>query len=226
MQRVLKLSVKNISDKRVVGYVLVKKDGSTITSSGATTGWVLGPGETDILTVSVNWNEEIPRLFAALLEDGTGDGDRQEAVRLRDYRSGIEKQFQRAVPLLREAKNAPASGQASAVLNNLRARLAALQEKEAETASPGMASGLRHAKEFIIRQLDQAAMKLKDNSALELRIVQSDMEQVLTRVEAALKQLHLRTRRAAHTGGTRLGINHLGLQGIKATRSVWQCLQV
>jgi hypothetical protein len=189
LHRVLKLSIKNISDKNVVAYVLLNKNGSSMTNSGAPTGWVLAPGETDETYVSVNWNEELPRLFAALLEDGTGDGDPREVAWLRDYHIGTEKQFRRALPFLNEAKNAPASAQASAVLNNLRERLAALPEKDAEVTSHRMESGLHSAKEFIIKQLDPVAEKLKDNSSLEVRRVQGDFEQLILRIEAALKKL-------------------------------------
>lgn len=106
-----------------------------------------------------------------------------------DYHIGTEKQFRRALPLLNEAKNAPASAQANAVLNNLRERLAALPEKDAETNSHRMESGLHAAKEFIIRELRPVAEKLKANSSLEARSVQGDFEQLLLRLEATLKQL-------------------------------------
>ncbi|HEX8139396.1 MAG TPA: hypothetical protein VF544_17680 [Pyrinomonadaceae bacterium] len=105
------------------------------------------------------------------------------------HHNGIEKQFRRALPLLNEAKNAPASARASAVLNNLRERLAALPEKDAETNSHRMESGLHSAKEFIISQLDPVTEKLKANSSLEARSVQGDFEQLLLRIEAALKHL-------------------------------------
>lgn len=191
MNHVFNLEVMNTSDKAVVSYVLLNKNGSSVTSTGATTGWSLAPGETNIETVSVNGNEYPPILFAALLEDGTGDGDPQEVSRMRDYRAGVEKQFQRAIPILQGAKNAPESAQASAVLDELQSRLSALPEEAVgPNVSLGMASGIQAAKEFIISiQLKSLKNKLKDNNEIKLQTVQLDFSEILTRIEGAQTKL-------------------------------------
>jgi len=190
MTRVFNLEVMNISDKAIVSYVLRNKNGSSITSTGASTGWSLAPGATNIDTISVNGNEGLPILFAALLEDGTGDGDSQEVSRMRDYRAGVEKQFQRSLPILRGARNTPESARASAVLDDLQNRLSALPEEAVgPNVSPGMASGIQHAKEFIIFQLKPLKNKLKDSNGINLQTVQTDVGELLTHIEEAQAKL-------------------------------------
>src|SRR5919112_3231735 len=100
--------VENVSDRPVVEYTFSKRDGSALTTSGATTGWALAPGESDVVKAELEGEESLT-LAALLFADDTGQGDAGEVARMKDYRKGVEEQYLRALPMLREAKNAPAS---------------------------------------------------------------------------------------------------------------------
>jgi hypothetical protein len=189
--RILKITVMNVSNRNVVDYAFVKNDGSTVTTSGATTGWVLAPGQTDTAVIPVESAEQArATLFAALLEDGTGEGDIQEVRRMKDYRSGVAKQFLRAVPLLRQTKRTLTSDRALADLDNLHARLLALPEEPAGGDVPvGMASGVQHAKQFILRQVKASKDKFKTSRNVQPQVVEASIDEILAHVEKTLAKM-------------------------------------
>lgn len=187
----LKITMLNISNKGIVDYVFLKKDGSTTTTSGATTGWWLAPGETDTFTMPVGPDEEVLTLSAVLSEDGTGEGNPQEVSEMKEYRAGVGKQFARLVPLLQRAKNAPQSARARVVLEDLKKQVSALPDESVGPNIPrGMSSGLRHAKQFVLTQLKSSENELKGaDDAAALQVVQTDVDKVLRQVEKALSKL-------------------------------------
>lgn len=177
-----KITVRNMADKAVVEYTFFRKDGSALTTSGATTGWALPPGETDAVTLSVGEGEELT-LAGALLEDGTGQGDASVVSRLKDYREGVERQYKLANPILRQAMSAPEVSRASAVLGDLQVQLSALPVPHIEgDISPGMTAGMSDAKQFIQSQIGAA----KEGNDGDLKTVKARVAGALEKLEKAL----------------------------------------
>jgi hypothetical protein len=187
----LHVTVSNVSDKGVVEYAFVRKDGSMMSTSGATTGWILAPGERDAITVPMSPNEgEVATLFAALFDDGTGEGDPQEVTSMRDYRAGVARQFERATAIIRQKKNVRANAQAVAVLDELDKQLSELPEEPvSEAVSPRMAFGIGDAKQFVLQNKPSRERLKADNSAA-LQGIQADTDRLLGDMEKALTKIH------------------------------------
>jgi len=150
-------------------------------------GWQLAPGETDVVTVSPG--EGDLTLAAALFEDGTGQGEPDYLTRMRDYRAGIEQQFKRAIPILRQATDASADS-ASTVLEAILSRLSGLPEPPVGgDVSPDKAAGFYHAKQFIQRQVQTSADGLQESKSARLEEVRSSISTVQAQIEKALASL-------------------------------------
>jgi hypothetical protein len=189
VNRLHKIQVTNVSDKGIVAYAFLKKDGSTLTTDGATTGWVLAPNDSDAVTLTTGPSEELDvTLFASLSEDGTGQGDFREVSRMKDYRVGIARQFERAIPLLRAVRAGSGSAAADRAVTELRSKLVALpEETPGESVSPGMSSGIHHAKQFMLHQLRQPQGKIQ--AGTNEGLTPADVSRVLTKVEGALSKI-------------------------------------
>lgn len=179
------ISVVNVSDKAIVEYTFFRKDGSALTTSGATTGWSLAPGESDVVKADLGPGESIT-LAALLFADGTGQGDAAETARMRDYRRGVEEQYQRVAPMLTQAKGAPSAAEANSVAAALRQQLASLPVPPVgEGVSPGKSAGLHDAKQFIEVQVTRSQGKT-DEKTVSLETLRSRVAQTLGHVEKAL----------------------------------------
>lgn len=183
------ISVVNVSDKAVVEYTFFKKDGSALTTSGATTGWSLAPGESDTIKADLEQRESIT-LAALLFADGTGQGNAEEITRIKDYRAGVEEQYRRAVPILNQAKVAPAAAEANSVAAVLRQQLASLPVPPVSVGvSPGKSAGLHDAKQFIEVQVTRPQGK-PDEKTVSLETLRSRVNQALGHVEKSLTKFH------------------------------------
>lgn len=189
----LHVTVKNVSEKGIVEYAFIKRDGSMMSTSGATTGWILAPGSEDTIIVSLSPREgQETILFAALFEDGTGEGDAKELANMRDYRVGVAHQFGRALAILQQKKNASDNGQAAAVLDQLDKQFSELPEEEvSENVSPAMASGIKHAKQFVL-QYKSSRQRLEVDNATALQAIREDSDRLLGEIEKALSKIHQR----------------------------------
>jgi hypothetical protein len=181
--------VENVSDRPVVEYTFSKRDGSALTTSGATTGWALAPGESDVVKAELEGEESLT-LAALLFADDTGQGDAGEVARMKDYRKGVEEQYLRALPMLREAKNAPASAEAKDVSDALSRRLASLPVPAVgEGNSAGKAAGLHDARQFIEVQVG-AAEGRPDVSDMLPEALHAKINRALDHVEKSLTKFH------------------------------------
>ena len=185
----LEISVVNVSDKAVVEYTFLKKDGSVLTTSGATTGWSLAPGESDVVKADLTPGESLT-LTALLFADGTGQGDAEEITRMKDYRAGVEEQYQRALPILNQAKGVSAVVEASSVAAALRQQLASLPVPPVGAGvSPGKSAGLHDAKQFIEVQVTRPQGR-PDEKTVSLESLRLRVNQVLGHVEKSLTRFH------------------------------------
>lgn len=183
------ISVVNVSDKVVMEYTFFKKDGSALMTSGATTGWSLAPGESDMIKAELEQGESIT-LAALLFADGTGQGDAEEITRMKDYRAGVEEQYRRAVPILNQAKGAPAAAPADSVVATLRRQLASLPVPPVGVGvSPGKSAGLHDAKQFIEVQVTRPQGD-PDEKTVSLETLRSRVNQALGHVEKSLTKFH------------------------------------
>lgn len=183
------ISVVNVSDKAIVEYTFFKKDGSALTTSGATTGWSLAPGESDAVKADLGPGETIT-LAALLFADGTGQGDAGELTRMKDYRVGVEEQYRRAVPILNQVKGVAAAAEANSVAAALRQQLASLPVPPVgEGVSAGKSAGMHDAKQFIEVQVTQPQGKA-DEKTVSLETLHSRVNQALGHVEKALTRFH------------------------------------
>lgn len=183
------ISVVNVSEKAVVEYTFFKKDGSALTTSGATTGWSLAPNESDVIRAELEPGENIT-LAALLFADGTGQGDSQEITRMKDYRDGVKEQYQRVAPILAEAKIASAAAEATHVAAALRQQLSSLPApRVGGGVSPGKAAGLHDAKQFIEAQIIPPSGQ-QGEKTVSPEILRSRVIQALGHVKKALARFH------------------------------------
>lgn len=183
------ISVVNVSDKPIAEYTFFKKDGSAVTTSGATTGWALAPGNTDVVKVDLEAGDSLT-LAALLFTDGTGQGDMQEITRMRDYRAGVEEQYQRVVPILDQAKSASPRAKVNDISAALRQQLSSLPVPPVSgNISPGKAAGLHDAKQFVEMQVIPPQGK-QDEEAASLDMLSLRVNRALGHVEKALFRFH------------------------------------
>jgi Cu/Ag efflux protein CusF len=183
------MSVVNTSDKAIVEFTFFKKDGSALTTSGATTGWSLGPNESHLVTVKLDGGESVT-LAALLFADGTGQGDTQEIARMRDYRNGVEEQYRRVAPTLSRAKNAAVDADANAVSALLHQEISSLSMPAVGgNISVGKAAGLRDAQQFIETQIDRPQSQ-SDGKTIRLEVLRGRASQALEHVEKSLTKFN------------------------------------
>lgn len=189
-QHILKITVINVSDKNVTSYAIRRSDGTTITTDGATMGWVLAPGKTDTISIPVRLSEsEKFELSAVLLDDNDGDGDMQEISRMKDYRNAIGRQFERADLRFKEAGRKFSSAQAAIVLEDLENKLSQLPEEiMGGDVSAGEAEGLHHAKQFLLRQLRPSKTALQKGNSLQAKQAFVEASARIEEVLAKLKK--------------------------------------
>ena len=184
-RQTIQIVVENVSGRPVVEYTFFKGDGTALTTSGATTGWALLPGETDTVKAELKAGESLT-LAALLFADGTGQGNAEEIARMKDYREGVEEQYRRALPILNRAKNAPAAAEAKEVSDALSRQLSSLPVPAAGGgSSAGKAAGSHDAKQFIEVQVG-AAESGRGGSDIRPEELHSKVNRTLKHVEKSL----------------------------------------
>jgi hypothetical protein len=190
---VLAMSVQNISDKPIVEYTLVKQDGSSLSTSGATTGWELAPGAQDIVNVSIlGSNSQKVVLSALLFEDGSGEGDPDEIAYFRHYRDGVRDQYTRALRIIQWLNNGRTN--AAEMFRELSSILSSLPD-DAETKALGVAAGMRAAKQFILGQLASSRKSLEKTGDIDPEVLKDDLDRVTAHAEKAIGKI---SKQAAH----------------------------
>ena len=155
--RSIKLTVQNGYDKGIVAYSIRKDANSKVTSNGATTGFVLAPGATDTVTISLR-SEMKPTIIlsAVLLEDSMGDGDADVLAQMRDYRLGVKIEFEQLIDMLHQALNTSDHTSSLRLLKEFHSQISGkLGEKPKENISLGQFQGQQDARQQILVQLRQ-----------------------------------------------------------------------
>jgi hypothetical protein len=152
-QVLVTLQLINVGSKRVMAYTILKQNTTMLTTNGATTGWTLGPGEIDIVHLLIPNTDKSLTIHAAVFEDAASEGNPRIVRELLDYRIGVKTQFQQAIPMLRRLQSDIQAARLATVrdLVNLPNRADDLDSSVAKS------EGMKHAKQFILNQLDLTA---------------------------------------------------------------------
>lgn len=190
-QTVLKVTIQNVSDKSVVEYTFVRSDGSSLSTSGATTGWELLPQDQDVMRISLSPGTSEPVVLVALLfDDGTGQGDFDETAYMRNYRAGVEAQYQRALPFLhRHLENYKPVNARELLQKELLPGLSSLPDSPEGHSEKGVSAGMRAAKQFILGQLVPSRKKLATTGDLDSDSLKSDLDRATAVAERALAKI-------------------------------------
>jgi hypothetical protein len=181
-QNLVKLHVINVSNKAIVAYTILKQDQTMLTTNGATTGWVLAPSESDTVRVLLPVSDKTLTIFAALFEDGSGEGDFGIVKELGDYRTGVKAQFQRAIPILRQLESAVQSRQAASLRNEL---LNLPERHEGANSSVSKSEGAKHAKQDMLNYLklhEDSPHDLGESSRLRVRETLKKLEKAVNKL--------------------------------------------
>lgn len=181
------LTLVNASGKAVVAYSLLKQDTTSVTTDGATTGWILAPQASDQVRVLLPASDSKLTIRAVIFGDGSGEGNPRRIRELLDYQMGVRSQYERALPILRRLQNTTHSADRLARVNDL----LNLPDKTAELqASIDKLEGAKHAKQFILGQLNLSAESsrvLKEPSASKVNDAVETLEKAMTRLAASTK---------------------------------------
>lgn len=187
--RAVRLAIQNGYDKGLAAYSVRKGKDSYLDFNGASTGGVWAPGEVDDVRVSfVSTEAPVITLAAALLEDGTGDGDEKLLERFRQERAGVKEEFQRIAALARRVLDAADSDSSDRSFAELQSQLtvesrAALGDGE----SLGLRAGRDAARQFVSAHLTGGEERgLRSGKGADRRAALSS---VLKKIEAALVRL-------------------------------------
>lgn len=191
----LTLSLMNVSDKSVVAYTLLKQNTTMLTTNGATTGWILGPGATDRVPLVLPVSDKKLTIRAAVFDDGSGEGNPQEVSGLLAYQIGVKAQYEHAIPILRKLQNSIRQDERFSSMKTL----LDLPDKQDEilpdkrddiNVSMSKLEGAKHAKQFLLEQL-----KLSNESLRDLREPShSQIDETFKTLEKAMARLAASTK--------------------------------
>lgn len=188
-RRRVKVTVKNGYSQPVVAYVFQQEhssvgEGSTAwtETNGAAIGWVLPPNNTDPIDFVVPANSEVViTLAAVLLEDGSGDGDVEPLLRLKENRAGVKIAYQQIIPLLRRTLESNETSVSEAVIQSLENEISVTTDDQKIYIN--LRGGFHEAKDLILRDLRELRSR---GRGLEPR---SEISKIKARVEDLLTKL-------------------------------------
>ncbi len=169
--RTFEVKLRNNSEKPIVYFSLVVKDATTTEKStsgfernGMTDEWSLLPNEVDVNRFfPASEGEVVLVVEAVLFNDGTGEGDSTELLRLRNHRAGMKLAYQEIAPLLQRSLNEKENVDPVSTLQSLEKEVASMSE---EKAPMNQKRGYIQAKRYIIHQLEDLRNSLSSKSKL------------------------------------------------------------
>jgi hypothetical protein len=190
--RRLRVTVRNGYSQPVVAYSFRQMDTSTpkksmsgVTTNGATIGWKLAPGATDVTRFSVAATGEVVlTLTAVLLEDGTGDGDVDELAGLRNHRAGVKEAYQEIVPMLRKAAASGERVTGDAALQSLKNEIESIPE--GNLLLTDFPKGVVDGKALVTFEIKELEDRLRSGRELDYR---TGIRKLLSQIEEYLAQL-------------------------------------
>lgn len=169
--RTFEVKLKNNSEKPITDFSLVVKDAKTPENStsgfrrgGMTDGWSLLPNEVDVNRFSAAPEGEVVLVVEGVLfDDGTGEGDSTELLRLRSNRAGMKLAYQEIVPLLQRSLNEKENADPISALQSLEKEVASMSVEKAPMNQKG---GYHQAKQYILTELQDLRNSLSSKSKL------------------------------------------------------------
>ncbi|HLL71082.1 MAG TPA: hypothetical protein VK363_06590 [Pyrinomonadaceae bacterium] len=158
------LKLRNASNKDVNGYSLGGNPNSTITTDFTIGSKVVVPDEvievplpiSNFVNSSAVSTPPTVAILAVFFTDGTAEGVPSALAETKARRLGVKIQIQRVRQLVKDFL-ASKDVNTPEALNNLKARIASLPEEPEAHMSPRVGSGLRSAKEDVLREIEEAA---------------------------------------------------------------------
>jgi uncharacterized protein (UPF0147 family) len=185
------VTVRNGYDKPIVAYSIRVEDGSTdkdtisaVERGGLVDDWSLPPSATDIAHVSASSEGNIVlTIFAVMFEDGTGDGDTDDLMRLQEVRAGVKLAYQRIAPILRRAASETSAVVSEEAAQSLEGEVASINDKEVPM---NLRRGFAQAKAYIGSELKELKDKLRSKPRLkygeEVNKKAKDIEKALAKL--------------------------------------------
>jgi len=142
------IKFKNNNDKPISIYSLRVSDELTdkdtisgVEIDGLADGWILKPNEEHSTRFSAAAKGKIILTVAAVLfEDGTGDGDTIELIRLQEIRVGVWMAFNKIIPLLKKSLKTGPSFLTAPQIELLEKEVSQLSDKDVpDNSKPGFA---------------------------------------------------------------------------------------
>lgn len=185
------VTVRNDYDKSIIFYRFREADSSTDkkTISGVERGGImddpiLPPNGTSATVFSVASEGEVVLTVAAVLfEDGTGDGDSNDLLRLQENHAGVKAALQRIAPILRQAANTDDLAAPDAAVQMLEDEVAAVSDAGVPI---NLRSGFAEAKDYVRSELRDLKDELRSKPKLKRR---AEVGKKLEKLEKALAKM-------------------------------------
>lgn len=185
------ISLRNNYDKPVSIYrfrvsdKLFDKDAVTaIEQGGFLDKWLIKPNETSVSKFSANSKGKVfLTIVAVLFEDGTGDGNAGDVIRLQEIRTGVFMGFKEIVPILQESAKADESLSSEAMIQSLEERIKQINDKD---IPDNLKRGFAQAKSYVSLELKD----VRENISLKPNFnPRADVIDKLVEIESALTKL-------------------------------------
>lgn len=190
-QNRFELRVRNGYDKpiityrfRVVDSLTGKETFSAVERGGMMDDWNLPPNGTDVTAFSAASKGAVMLTIAAVLfEDGTGDGNANDLLRLQELHAGVKAAFQKIAPILRQAANTDDSVVPDAAIQLLEDEVASINDREVPV---NQRRGFAQAKDYFRLELSDLKDNLRSKPNLKHK---AEFTKKLERIEKALAKM-------------------------------------
>lgn len=185
------VTVRNDYDKpvvtyrfRVVDHLTDKKTINAVERGGMLGDWSLPPNGTDATNFNAASEGEVVLIAAAVLfEDGTGDGNSDDLLRLQEFHAGVKAALQRIAPILRQAANTDEPVVPDAAIQMLEDEVASINDVGVPINSK---SGFAGAKDYIRLELSDLKNNLRSKPNLNRK---AEVTKKLEKIERALAKM-------------------------------------
>jgi hypothetical protein len=190
----IRLSFRNDYSKPINAFTLAGSPNSGVQVDLADSDHEIAPGavyDFRVAAVSMEPSGSLTKplkltVLNVVFEDGTGDGDYQATMDIKNRRLGEKVALTRIIPLIEQASNVPDSD-TPAAMKELKRRVSALCETLAQEESGEARGGVLRAQRSVMEEIEQAERKQKETGNIILRDELSRIKEHFQRKSARLK---------------------------------------
>ena len=190
-QNRFEVTVRNGYDKPIVTYrfrvvdsLTGKKTINAVERGGMMGDWDLPPNGADVIAFSAASEGAVVLTVAAVLfEDGTGDGNTSDLLRLQEIHAGVKTAFQKIAPILRQAANTDDSVVPDAAIQLLEDEVASINDREVPV---NQRRGFAQAKDYVRLELSDLKNNLRSKPNLKHK---AEFTKKLEKIEKALAKM-------------------------------------